>query len=218
MPCVAALNCLQNSGMLTPRWPSAGPIGGEGLACPAGTCSLIYPSIFFAIVYSSRAFSLTLAKLRASRPVHIQARPEWPTENRHSDLEPRALLVDLFDEPVERSERPVGDAHLLADFEGDRRLRPLHAFLHLLQDATRFLLADGDRLVLGAEKPGHLRRALDQMIGLIVELHLDQHVARKELSLRRDLAPAAHLHDLFNRHKQLFDLVGEPGSSCTLLD
>ena len=41
MPWVAALNSLQNSMMLTPRWPSAGPIGGDGLAVPAGTCSLI---------------------------------------------------------------------------------------------------------------------------------------------------------------------------------
>src|SRR5437868_4778422 len=48
--CVAALNDLQNSMMLTPRWPSAGPIGGEGLAMPAGTCSLMYPVIFFAMV------------------------------------------------------------------------------------------------------------------------------------------------------------------------
>ena len=39
--CVAALNCLQNSMMLTPRWPNAGPIGGEGLASPAFTCSLM---------------------------------------------------------------------------------------------------------------------------------------------------------------------------------
>jgi hypothetical protein len=39
--CVAALNALQNSMMFTPRWPSAGPIGGEGVAEPAGTCSLI---------------------------------------------------------------------------------------------------------------------------------------------------------------------------------
>src|SRR5579883_3423653 len=46
---VAALNALQNSMMLRPRWPRAGPIGGEGLAFPAGTCSLMYPSIFFAI-------------------------------------------------------------------------------------------------------------------------------------------------------------------------
>ena len=39
--CVAALNALQNSMMLTPRWPSAGPIGGDGLAAPAGTCNLM---------------------------------------------------------------------------------------------------------------------------------------------------------------------------------
>src|SRR6476659_45287 len=87
--CVAALNCLQNSGMLTPRWPSAGPIGGEGLACPAGTCSLMYPSIFFAIVYCSRAlklFHLSIFELDRS----------CPAENRHSDFEPRALLVDFF--------------------------------------------------------------------------------------------------------------------------
>ena len=37
--CVCALNCLQNSMMLTPCWPSAGPIGGLGFAWPAGTCS-----------------------------------------------------------------------------------------------------------------------------------------------------------------------------------
>ena len=47
--CVCALNALQNSMILRPRWPSAGPIGGEGFALPAGTCSLIKPTIFFAI-------------------------------------------------------------------------------------------------------------------------------------------------------------------------
>ena len=41
MSLVLALNCLQNSMMETPRWPSAGPIGGDGLACPAGTCKLM---------------------------------------------------------------------------------------------------------------------------------------------------------------------------------
>ena len=45
MPCsrfwVTALKALQNSMMLSPRWPSAGPIGGDGLAWPAGTCSLM---------------------------------------------------------------------------------------------------------------------------------------------------------------------------------
>src|SRR6201995_3146575 len=37
---VLALNALQNSMMLRPRWPKAGPMGGDGLADPAGTCSL----------------------------------------------------------------------------------------------------------------------------------------------------------------------------------
>src|SRR3954469_284064 len=35
--CVAALKALQNSMMLRPRWPSAGPMGGDGFALPAGT-------------------------------------------------------------------------------------------------------------------------------------------------------------------------------------
>jgi hypothetical protein len=34
---VLALKALQNSMMFKPRCPSAGPIGGEGLAAPAGT-------------------------------------------------------------------------------------------------------------------------------------------------------------------------------------
>src|SRR5215813_13601830 len=50
--CVWALNSLQNSIMLRPRWPSAGPIGGEGLAAPAGTCNFRNPVTFFAITHS----------------------------------------------------------------------------------------------------------------------------------------------------------------------
>ena len=40
-PIGPALKALQNSMMLRPRWPNAGPMGGEGLALPAGTCSLM---------------------------------------------------------------------------------------------------------------------------------------------------------------------------------
>ena len=46
--CVWALNDLQNSMMLTPCWPSAGPTGGAGLAWPAGICSLILVRTFLA--------------------------------------------------------------------------------------------------------------------------------------------------------------------------
>src|SRR5690606_32190046 len=50
--CVAALNALQNSMMFRPRWPRAGPTGGDGFAWPALTCNLMYPTTFLAIVLS----------------------------------------------------------------------------------------------------------------------------------------------------------------------
>src|SRR5271170_1178864 len=48
-PCVWALKALQNSMMLIPCCPSAGPTGGAGEACPAFACSLIVVRTFFAI-------------------------------------------------------------------------------------------------------------------------------------------------------------------------
>src|ERR1700729_2088363 len=44
---VAALYALQNSMMLTPCWPSAGPTGGAGFAAPAWICSLMIAASFF---------------------------------------------------------------------------------------------------------------------------------------------------------------------------
>src|SRR4051812_50219463 len=50
---VCALNALQNSMMLTPAWPSAGPTGGAGFAWPPGVCSLTSLSTFLAMVAPS---------------------------------------------------------------------------------------------------------------------------------------------------------------------
>jgi len=41
---VRALYSLQNAMMLTPLAPSAGPMGGDGFAFPAGMASLMYPA------------------------------------------------------------------------------------------------------------------------------------------------------------------------------
>src|ERR1700730_18021230 len=48
---VCALKDLQNSMMLRPRWPSAGPIGGDGFAAPAGTRSFRKPGNFLAMYF-----------------------------------------------------------------------------------------------------------------------------------------------------------------------
>ena len=51
---VRALNCLQNSMMLTPCGPRAVPTGGAGFAAPAGHCSFTMATIFFAMLLLSR--------------------------------------------------------------------------------------------------------------------------------------------------------------------
>src|SRR5277367_190256 len=72
---VWALKALQNSMMLIPCCPRAGPTGGAGLACPAFACSLIVVSTFLAIV-----FQLTLvgefACLRTCRLRRSRAKPD----------------------------------------------------------------------------------------------------------------------------------------------
>ena len=45
--CVRALKALQNSIMLTPCWPSAGPTGGEGMAAPGRDLKFNHAYHFF---------------------------------------------------------------------------------------------------------------------------------------------------------------------------
>src|SRR2546428_3231137 len=204
---VCALNALQNSMMLRPRCPRAGPIGGDGLALPAGTCNLIIPTIFLAMPYPSVTgagepsdlLDLGIFELDRGRPA----------EDRHGDLDPRLLLVDLLDDAVERGERPVGDAHLLADLEGNRRLGPFDPLLDLAHDARRLGLADRRGPAAAAEKAGDLGGVLDEMPGLVVEIHLDQDVAWEELALGADLGAALDLDDLLGRHEDLLEAFAQ---------
>src|SRR5262245_13148321 len=143
--CVRALKSLQNCMMLSPRWPSAGPIGGAGLAAPAGTCSFRKPATFFAIFHSREP--ATPARVRGPVRARGEARPRLPqecsalldlaelefdrggpAENADCHFQARAVLVDLFNRAAEGGERTVGYANLLAHFEDDRGLA-YHALL-----------------------------------------------------------------------------------------
>src|SRR2546425_11273939 len=95
---VCALNALQNSMMLTPCCPSAGPTGGAGLACPAGICSLIWPVTFFAIAFLC-LFHLPILQF------HWRIAPK----NIHRDFQFSTVRFDLLDHPAEIQERPVID-------------------------------------------------------------------------------------------------------------
>src|SRR3546814_6921077 len=64
-------------------------------------------------------------------------------EMRISDWSSDVCSSDLA---VEGCERAVRDAHLLADLEGDGRLRPIHALGDLLDDPRGLALGDRGRL------------------------------------------------------------------------
>src|SRR5919112_1587330 len=121
---VAALYALQNSMMLTPCWPSAGPTGGAGVAAPALICSLMMPASFF---LGGMFFSLLGSRIPASLElrdlVEGQLDRRLAAEDRHQHLELLAVEVDLVDGGRQRRERAVGDGDGLADLEVDGLLR-----------------------------------------------------------------------------------------------
>src|SRR5436190_24047568 len=109
--CVCALNALQNSMMLTPCWPSAGPTGGAGFDCPPGICSLMRARTFFAM-------SVQLLHL-----VEGQLYRDLPLEDVDEHLE--LLLVGIHgdDLAVEVRQRARRDLDGLAERVRDLRAR-----------------------------------------------------------------------------------------------
>src|SRR5512138_3608200 len=104
--CVAALNCLQNSMMLTPCWPSAGPTGGAGFAFPAGSCSLICPVTFFIGIFPDPAsspawwlraplFHAPCALLRLLHLHEVELDGRRAPEDRHEDPDLALVRLDL---------------------------------------------------------------------------------------------------------------------------
>src|SRR3954468_5698389 len=102
---VCALNALQNSMMLTPCWPSAGPTGGAGLAAPAGTCSLIS-------VRTLRAIWLDLLHL-----VEADFDRGFTSKDRHKHPKLARIVHDLGDLAREVGQRAGDDLDRLADGE-----------------------------------------------------------------------------------------------------
>src|SRR5512145_3353324 len=109
---VCALKLLQNSMMLTPCCPSAGPTGGEGFAFPAGSCSFTCATTFFMRVL------LRLLDLR-----EFQLHRRRAAEDAHQDPELALVGADLLDDPGEVRERPVRDPDALPLLELHLRAR-----------------------------------------------------------------------------------------------
>src|SRR5665809_102792 len=101
---VWALNALQNSMMLTPCWPSAGPTGGGRSAAPGRIGYLVIVSTFSAIALYLDLLHLVVSALDRG----------LAAEDRDQDLELRRVLVDLRDLPGEVLQRTGDHLHRLA--------------------------------------------------------------------------------------------------------
>src|SRR5947208_13137313 len=205
-PPVWALKPLQNSMMLTPCWPSAGPTGGEGFALPAGICSFTIARTFF---IEQPPSPRTRARPQPSQALHLvvlELDRGRPPEDRDDDLHPAALGVHVIDDPLEVHERPVDHANLVAALEDRLRLWLLRAGFHLPENVVHLILRERDRLVPGPDEAGHLGRRPHQVPRLVGELHLDEHVPGKELLLGLALLLVADLDHLLGRHQDTGDL------------
>src|SRR5699024_4270445 len=125
--------------MFTPCWPSAGPMGGAGVAAPAWIWSLIRPATFFlgGIVRPSCSWApvtagASLPRARCRSGVHRgvvrselgdlrerQLDRGLPAEDRHEHLELLLFRADLGDRGRQGLEGPVGDGDGLAHGELD---------------------------------------------------------------------------------------------------
>src|SRR5207302_909655 len=146
---VCALNALQNSMMLTPCWPSAGPTGGAGFAWPPGICSLISVSTFFAM-------SVQLLHL-----VERQLDGHLALEDVDEHLQLLLVGVDVDDLAVEVGERAARHLDRLAELELDLGARPLGGRSAGLEDPVDLAGRERHRLRAGPDEPGHARRVLD---------------------------------------------------------
>src|SRR5215471_19467144 len=198
---VWALKPLQNSMMLTPCCPRAGPTGGEGLALPAGICSFTIAWTFFTdgtpLPARSQPFHLVVLELDRGRT----------PEDRHHHLHTTALGVDVFDRALEIHERSVDDAHLVAALEDGLRLRLLGARLHLPHDLVHLVGGERHRSRPRTHEAGDLGSGPYEVPRLVAQLHLHQHVAGKELLLRLPLLLVPDLDHLLGRHQDARDLV-----------
>ena len=86
----------------------------------------------------------------------------------------------------------------------------------MIRSASASLIGVGRSLV--PRKPVTFGCVLDQMPGIVRQLHLHQHVAGEELALGIDLLAATHLDHLLGGHQHLVDMVGEALLLSLLLD
>src|SRR6218665_1142954 len=139
-------------------------------------------------------------------------------KNHHRDAHAALFVIDLFDHAIEVREWPLLDAHLLAHHELHLVPWLVGAFDHVADDALHLGVGNGGRPGLAAtDETLDLVGVLDQVPGIVVHHHLDQHITREQAPFRRLALAVLHLHDLLGGHQDAAELVLHAGPVGALL-
>src|SRR4051812_3032982 len=192
---VCALKALQNSMMLTPCWPSAGPTGGAGLAWPPGIWSLMRVRTFFAM---SRPCVPSLVELLDLVEAELDRNLALEDVDEHLQL--LRIGVDVDDLAVEVGERTARHLDRLAERVLDRGAGTLAARRRPgLENPIDLRLRERHGLRAGADEAGHAGRVLDDRPGVVVQVHVHEDVAGEHALLGLHLLAVLRLDHLLGR-------------------
>src|SRR5712692_3897932 len=194
---VRSLYSLQNAMMLTPWGPSAVPMGGAGLAFPAGICSFTTALTRFAMLFYTPHNSIRLDFLDLKE---IQNDWRLATEKRDQHCHLVAIHVDIADGADKFGERAIDYAHALAFGEADLGLRLLGLFRHLLQDGFHLMFLKRNGASARAHKAGDAGRVAHNIPGFVAHDHLHQHIAGEDFTLYSAPLALLDLHLFFHWH------------------
>src|SRR3990172_5301861 len=198
---VLALKVLQNSMILTPCCPRAGPTGGEGLAFPAGTWS-----------FTTAVTFLAMAPLDLLHLEELEVHRRGAAEDADHALEAPLVGFDLVHEAGEVGEGAVNDPEALPLHEVDPVLGLLHPLLDLLHDLGDFAVRDGGGPGPGGDEARYFRGVFDEVREVVRDLHPDEEVTGEELPEGLLPLPLLQFHHLLGRDEELAHPVGHvPG-------
>ncbi|CAI9001994.1 Secreted protein [Pseudomonas sp. IT-232MI5] len=130
------------------------------------------------------------------------------TENKHSHLDPALFVVNLFNNAIEISKWTVIDSHRFTWLKESLRLRLVATISNTTQNCFCLFIGDWRRLISGtANETHHPRSILDQVPSTLVHIHLNQHVAWKELTLAFALLAVTHFNHFFSGNQNLAEAI-----------
>src|ERR671910_3369014 len=188
--------------MFTCAWPSAGPTGGAGFACPPVICNFNLRATRRPRPLPMKILSLELGHL-VEGELHGRLAPEDGDEH----LQPRLVHVDVGDRTCEIRERSANNLDRLPDLVIHRCLDLLARLdLTRMQEPLDLGAAERERLLPGAHDLGDPRRLANELPGRVVHVHVHEDVSG-ELALNRgDLLAVLDLDDALGRDADLTEV------------